>query len=129
MWPHPNSNVEIAFGSIVADRYFDPSPEARARADEIIAAFDQWEKMRDRKKPRGMVAAERKREKASKLVIKLEKQIAKMPATSIAGMIAKARWAQAYDDDCYPECDDPLSVLSASIARDLLVIAEVPAAA
>jgi hypothetical protein len=40
------------------------------------------------------------------------------------GMIAKARCAKAYDEDCYPDCDDPLSMFSASIVRDLLAMAK-----
>jgi hypothetical protein len=64
-------------------------------SDEIIAAHDEWRKKRDRKKPRGLVAAERKRNKVADRLIELEEQIAETPATSIGGMIAKARCAQA----------------------------------
>jgi len=84
-WPHPDSPVELGSGDIIADRLFEPSPEARARADEIIAAHDEWRKKRDRKKPRGLVAAERKRNKVADRLIELEEQIAETPATSIGG--------------------------------------------
>jgi hypothetical protein len=46
-WPHPDSKVELAMQGIVAEWLFEPSAQARARADEIIAAYDQW---RTRKK-------------------------------------------------------------------------------
>lgn len=49
-------------------------------------------------------------------------------AQSIAGIIAKARCAQAYEEDCYPEADDPLSIFATSIVRDLLAIAKTIAA-
>jgi hypothetical protein len=58
-------------------------------------------------------------------MMELEQQIAEMPATSIAGMVAKARCAircaRASDENC-PDCDDPLSIFSASIVRDLLAM-------
>jgi hypothetical protein len=61
-WPHPDSKVEIEMGRIVAERLFEPSAEARARADEIIAANDQfWQKTKGKKKPRRLVAIQRKR--------------------------------------------------------------------
>ena len=42
-----------------------------------------------------------------------------MPAISIAGMVAKARCARASDENCYPDCDDRLSIFCASIVRGL----------
>ena len=44
-----------------------------------------------------------------------------MPAISIAGMVAKARCARASDEKCL-DCDDPLSLFSASIVRDFLAM-------
>jgi hypothetical protein len=52
-------------------------------------------------------------------MMELEEQIAEMPATSIAEMVAKARCARASDENCYPDCDDRLSIFSASIVRGL----------
>ena len=75
------------------------------------------------------LAAERKRDKAISLIAELDEQISEIPATSIEGMIAKARCAKAYDEDCYPYCDDPLSMFGASIVRDLLAMAEAKPAA
>jgi hypothetical protein len=120
-WPHPDSKVEIEMGRIVAERLFEPSAEARARADEIIAANDQfWQKTKGKKKPRRLVAIQRKRRQLVKLMNDLDERITKMPATTIEGMAAKARCAKVYDEDCRPDCDDPLSIFGASIVRDLL---------
>jgi hypothetical protein len=131
-WPHPYSTVEIGVdGSLIVshlspfERFFEPCAEARARADELIAASEQWQKTRDRKKPRRLVTAHRKRDQACGRMNELEERITETPATSIAGMIAKARCAKAYDANCYPDCDDPLSMFSASIVRDLLAMAQV----
>jgi hypothetical protein len=44
-----------------------------------------------KKQPRRLVTAERKRDNANDLMMELEEQIAETPATSITGMIAKAR--------------------------------------
>jgi hypothetical protein len=43
-------------------------------------------------------------------------------------MIAKARCAQAYEENCYPEADDPLSIFATSIVRDLLTMVKTIAA-
>jgi hypothetical protein len=90
---------------------------SRARAGEIIVARDEWHKTREQKQPRRLLTAERKRDKASDHMMELEEQIAEMPATSIAEMVAKARRARASDENCYPDCDDRLSIFSASIVR------------
>jgi hypothetical protein len=123
-WPHPDAKVELAMGRIIAERLFKPSSQARARADEIIAASDQWQKTRNQKKPRSLLSAKRKYDKAEDVVIELGNQIAEMPATSIEGMIAKARCAQAYGFD--PDSDDELSTFGASIVRDLLAMTAMP---
>jgi hypothetical protein len=119
-WPHPDSKVEIERGRIVAERLFEPSAEARARADEIIAANDQRQKTKGKKKPRRLVAIDRKRAQLVKLLNELDERISEMPATTMEGMVAKARCAKVYDEDCRPDCDDPLSMFGASIVRDLL---------
>jgi hypothetical protein len=123
-WPHPDSKVEVEMGRIIADRLYEPSAEARARADEIIAANDQWYRTKGKKKPRRLVAIQRKRHQLVKLMNELDERIAEMPATTMEGMVAKARCAKAYDEDCRPDCDDPLSMFGASIVRDLLARSE-----
>jgi hypothetical protein len=61
--------------------------------------------------------------------MRLERQISKMPARLIDGLIAKARCAVAYDEDCLPEADDPLAVFGASIVRDLIKMTQAPSIA
>jgi hypothetical protein len=109
--------------SLIVERDIEPSTQARGRADEIIAPSDQWQKTRG-KKPRRLLAAERKRDEATAVMAELAERIAETPAKSIEGMIAKARCAKAHDADCYPGCDDPVSIFSASIVRDLLAMAK-----
>jgi hypothetical protein len=70
-----------------------PSPEARARADEIIAAFEKWNAKR---RPRGFKKLERERDKAFEIYADLEERIEATPAATIQGLMAKIRCAQAY---------------------------------
>jgi|ERR1700736_4685673 len=75
-------------------RRFLPSDAAHARADEIIAAYDEWHK--DGKPPRGYKKAVREKDKAERAHLQIEKQIGETRATTLAGMLAKVRCAQAY---------------------------------
>jgi hypothetical protein len=72
-----------------------PSPAARARADEIIAAYEDWQTTA-KKPPRGYKKAARERDRANKAYQKIEKEIAKTPAKTVRGMFAKLRCAQHY---------------------------------
>ena len=77
---------------------FTPSSEARARADEIIAAFDQWQS--DCKKwPRGYKKAVREVDTAERTYERIQRQIAKKRATTIEGLYAKVRCAVAYEKE------------------------------
>jgi hypothetical protein len=76
-------------------RAFEPSPAARARAAEIIAAFDAWRK-KDEKPPRGFKKLVRERDRAWCTVDRLEQRIADIRATTLEGMRAKIRCAQAF---------------------------------
>jgi beta-phosphoglucomutase-like phosphatase (HAD superfamily) len=66
----------------------------RRRADEIIAAFDDWHK--DGPPPRGYKKACREKDRAEREYCRIEKQIAGTRATTLAGMLAKIRCAQGY---------------------------------
>jgi hypothetical protein len=103
---------------VVTIRYVTPSTEARARADEIVAAFDEWEVEKE-KKPRGYRAAKRAYDKAERLETSLEQKIQAIQATTIEGMIAKARCAELY----YFESGVAGCFLE-SIAKDLLALGE-----
>lgn len=104
-----------------------PSKAARARADEIIAAYDEWAK--EGVPPRGYKKAMRERDKADNIAASLEKKLTQTRASTIDGMLAKIRCAHArmeekYDLDeleaLHPSrisgCADEIAV---SIFRDL----------
>jgi hypothetical protein len=65
-----------------------PSEEARARADEIISAFDKREK---RRASRGFRKAERENEMAYEAYAQIHEAIAATPAATLQGMLAKVR--------------------------------------
>jgi hypothetical protein len=89
-----------------------PAPAARARADEIIAAYDKWHKKFERR-PRAYRAAERRYKEAVDKCYRLRDEvIPEIRATTLRGLAAKARVVIA--DDVYGEEE-----LAASIARDL----------
>jgi hypothetical protein len=103
---------------VVTIRYVTPSTETRARADEIVTAYDEW-KVAQEKKPRGYRAAKRAYNKAERLETSLEQKIHAIQATTVEGMIAKARCAELYYFEsgvagCFME----------SIAKDLLAMRE-----
>jgi len=77
-------------------RLVEPSPAARARADEIIAAFDSW--WASERYPRGFRTAKRKANKLYREYERLEERTSHLRATTIEGMMAKVRCARAYAD-------------------------------
>jgi hypothetical protein len=93
----------------VTIRDFTPSPTARARADEIVAAYDKSAN----RKSRAYRAAERAKDKAFDISQDLENQITELQATSVQGLAAKARCIDALGMD---------SDLASSIIDDLLAM-------
>jgi hypothetical protein len=91
-----------------------PSPVARARADEIIGAFDKWKKQCERR-PRGLRSAQRAKNAAEDRLWALERKIHGTRAHSIAGLIAKAQM------DCGVEMADSLG---AALIADLVALGE-----
>ncbi len=91
-----------------------PSTAARARADEIVAAFDAWQKRRDRR-PRGYRAAERAMDAAGRRLGDLERQICSTRVRSLAGLIAKAQLGRGVGDE---------ERFGAALIADLLALAE-----
>jgi hypothetical protein len=63
-----------------------PSPEARARADEIVAAYDEWHPKRS---PRGIRGKEVRSERMWNKLSRLEKKINKTRAKTFIGLLAK----------------------------------------
>ena len=97
----------------MADRRFPP--QAPARADEIVQAFDRWYPSYN-KVPRGLRAAERRMHVALNKQDKLGRKIAATRASTIAGMKAKARCVAMEPDD------DHLGI-AVSIMRDVTALA------
>jgi hypothetical protein len=93
-----------------------PSAAARARADEIIAAFDTWQKRRDRR-PHGYRAAERAMDAAGRRLCDLERQIRSTRVRSLAGLVAKAQLSREVGDE---------DRFGAALIADLLALAEKP---
>ncbi|MCK1706129.1 hypothetical protein IVA86_33190 [Bradyrhizobium sp. 146] len=111
----PDDDLTLRF------RLLPPSAEARARADEIIAAFGAWEAKRY---PRGYKKLLRDRNRAFKVYAKIEERIAATPATTTAGMMAKIRCAQAYSkvsdgSGISLECGGCGEKMAGSIFRDI----------
>jgi hypothetical protein len=73
------------------------SAAAKTRADEIVAAYDAWQK-RQKRAPKGLRAAERQYRKAQREADRLMAQIADMPANTLEGVRAKAKCAAAFRD-------------------------------
>jgi hypothetical protein len=109
-------------GFTVTVRYKQPSPEARARADEIIQAYDQWLRAAERL-PRAERVAQNARDNASMHATRLEKRIIATRAMTTEGMAAKARCAETMGFK--PGLED----FSVSIAQDLLALMKASAAA
>src|SRR3979490_866032 len=76
-------------GFTVTILYVEPAAQAKERADEIVAAYDVWKNAC--KAPRGMLTAEREEGKTSRRVSVLEAQIIRTAATTLEGLVAKAR--------------------------------------
>jgi hypothetical protein len=101
---------------------YTPTPEARARADEIIQASENW--YAAYKPTRGLRAAERRRDVAFNKQDKLARKIAATKASTIAGMKAKARCvAIEFPGERITDLDDIHCRLAVSIMRDLSAMA------
>jgi hypothetical protein len=109
-WKRRESSEDGERGSFVVR----PSSAARTRADEVIAAFDTWQKRRDRR-PRGYRAAERAMDAAGRRLCDLERKICSSRARTLAGVIAKARMGREVGDE---------DRFGAALITDLLALAD-----
>jgi hypothetical protein len=89
-----SSKCETEDETTVTLRKVTPSAAARARGDEIIAAYDEWHK--EGKPPRGYKKALREARRADRDYRRLEKRVAETRATTFDGMLAKVRCAQVF---------------------------------
>jgi hypothetical protein len=102
-----------------------PSPEARARADEIISAFDGWYK--EPKPRRGHKKALREARKVDNEIFDLASQIADVECRTAGGLCEKIRALMVYDSiDAIEKLslDEGISSeIGLSIFRDLFSMA------
>jgi hypothetical protein len=105
-----SSFIENDDAAVATVRYIAPLPEARTRADEIVAAYDKSKNW----KSRTYRAAERAKDEAFDISHDLENQITELQATSFQGLAAKARCVEILGMD---------SDLARSIVDDLLEMA------
>ncbi|MFH1342844.1 MAG: hypothetical protein ABIL01_16825 [Pseudomonadota bacterium] len=115
---------------------YTPSKAARARADEIIFAYDEWANPSPNSPPRGFKKLQKEEARADRAATKLENEVWKTRATTIDGMVAKVRAAHTSlfckPDEIFDTGLDDLSgcaeTMADSIFRDLqkLALAEAP---
>jgi hypothetical protein len=106
-------------GSFYHHGSFDPSPAARARADEIVAAYDEWWPRTHRRTartiepryPRGFGAVEKQKRRLDALLSKLEVKIIKTRARTFAGLLAKAKVAVLAAPDLDRDTDQAISAV------------------
>jgi hypothetical protein len=106
-------------GSAVV-RYVEPSSAARARGDEIVRAYDEWQS-RLYQTPSTDADMDREFEAACDRTSRLRNKIARRPAHSMAGIMAKVKAVASLNGsiDLDRELDDSMA---ASITRDLIAL-------
>ncbi|WP_213740936.1 hypothetical protein [Bradyrhizobium sp. dw_411] len=104
---------DTADGIVMTLRTIKASAKLQARAEEIVAAYDQWD-AKHQGTPKGYGPAKQAYKKADKVETKIEKQIVELKATTIEGLIAKSRCAEVY------EFDD--TAFMVSVAEDLVAL-------
>jgi len=82
-------------GGFIGTRYVIPSPQARARADEIIAAYDEWRRASEMPESPEDDTLEATVEELNDLC----REIESTPAMTFAGLVAKARVAIECEED------------------------------
>ena len=116
-WPcskiHTDDEISI--------RFTMPSLAARARADEILAAFEQWRQ--EVKPPRGYKKLVRERDKAWRVSARLLARVSEVPARTVAGLLAKAKCAVGPEQDIesasFDMVGNPAGDMALSIFDDL----------
>jgi hypothetical protein len=82
-------------GGIIGTRYVVPSQQARARANEIIAAYDEWRRASERPESPEDDTLDATVEELNEL----RNEIEDTPALTFAGLVAKARVAIEREED------------------------------
>lgn len=120
-WPR-SKTVSKPGRTVITTKHVAPSAGSRARADEIIAAYDDWQQTGEFPK-RGYKKARREAKRAERELWAIEDQIENTRAKTTDGMMAKIRWQmlsqerssveEFYDTDC----------LAKSILKDIQALA------
>lgn len=118
--------VESTRGGVLKVTY-EPWPEAQARADEIVAAWDAWKAEEKRREDEsGLEAARTKDDIVSGHVTTCGHAVAAATATTAAGMLRKAGFVVALYTDDRNELDTEIResthdiAVALSIVRDLV---------
>lgn len=99
---------------------FEPSPEARSRADEIANALERWRAEAD--KPRADIdAAEARLDLAMDAENDMRERILAIEAKTLDGIRAKVRCAEAHGDEIYDQ-NGVVDDFAVSIFYDLLCL-------
>jgi hypothetical protein len=100
-----------------------PSPAARARADEIVAAYDEWKPRFDRL-PRAYSDAERKTDVPFNREQRLQRKIARTPARTLAGLAAKVKvFALTMAEDA--DNAETMRMVASSFMRDVVALEKI----
>jgi hypothetical protein len=111
-WANPDSETDWTQAEV-------PDVQAKALAENIIAAFDKWQSELDELCRRlGYQQLCDEQEDLYDRIFEVREEITATPATTAEGRAIKARLLQYFWDDCEPESAGDKMALS--IARDLL---------
>ena len=106
----------------LVERYHAAEAEYHRVFDVMARMEDEMYAVKPPKPPRGLQTARRERDKANDRARKLEDQIIATPATTMQGVIAKARCVALNLTDGESASVDPDAEFAASMARDLLAM-------
>ena len=117
-WIEPPEGKDFYYcGGHLVVEYVDPSPAARARADEIVKAYKEWQ---SRKRDPDEEARDRRSMASYERLSKLQYKIEATPARTLAGVLAKVRAAaaaRAAGD--YDRSGEAYDILTDSIVQDI----------
>ncbi len=127
------TETEVASGNNFIVRHTRESwPEAQARADEIVAAWDAWNAdVRRRRDASGRTAADEAHDQAMEAYQEARTALMLAPARTMRGAIAKAAIVMGLYEDSEEDFEDEMRdenttfnfQLSLSLARDLRALA------
>jgi hypothetical protein len=85
------TEAELAEGQVIVRYERQPWPEAQARADEIVTAFDAWQSEKQRRRDAsGLTTALSAVDGARRAYRKARDELIRIPARTMEGVIAKA---------------------------------------